>query len=639
MKRIVLIVWVLVALLAACTSKKQVPEPVEWSSKELTAIDSLMWQQPDSALMRLLPWFDTCCRDAARHVSTATAYDRHYANLLLSELLYKNDNPQFNRSDLLLAVAYFDSLSLTLSDTPHAFWSHCGPLFRECGTQSPTRNDNLPFLAARAHYMNGVGYYENDSAVPACKEYMKALEIMEDHFKEKDLVGDKAKFMALAYTRLTMLFSDLYLHEQAVYFGELALNYYDCYDTYAWHKAWILDEIGSHFEMIEQLDSACYYYQKAATSLNDTNVLMYRDIKTHQAHLKYKTGGRPEVSIQQLHGLLSKAENDRDSLARLLALGEIYYYEKQYDSAWFFLNIVYRKSSSIGSKKQAAEWLIEICKAQTSLEDVDEYTNFLVPYANLEQNESSLKSQYTELYKTYNERKQEQHHWEERKENLRWTAALFLGFLALFIVIVVLYRKNKSERRYLEKQVKEKQFSYEIQQKSLSGRLKKSNESLREALLRIEGYEAERSIVDIGNVVPANGKERYDTFKQTPICIEILDRTKQLCSDKRKVLKTDTNISDYKAFALSDAQLVALLKAVESCFPEIIDVWKSYYPALNRKDMHYLSLYLLQIDKMCICIFLQDSYHTCRRYTMKFERVFNCQYGLAAFLLDQINAL
>ena len=657
MKRIVpIVLWVLVVLLAACTPKKQVPElevaeqsrSAEGPSEALSAIDSLMWQRPDSALTLLLPWFDDCrdvacnvytendngnSEDVARYVSADAEYDRHYANLLLSELLYKNDSAQTNRQELLQAVAYFDSLS---AGTRGAF------LQGFCRRDAPRVSANRPsiaFLSARAHYMNGVGYYENDSAVPACKEYMKALEIMEDHFKEKDLVGDKAKFMALAFTRLTMLFSDLYLHEQAVYFGELALNYYDCYDTYAWHKAWILDEIGSHFEMIEQLDSACYYYQKAATSLNDTNVLMYRDIKTHQAHLKYKTGGRPEVSIQQLHGLLSKAENDRDSLARLLALGEIYYYEKQYDSAWFFLNIVYRKSSSIGSKKQAAEWLIEICKAQTSMEDVDEYTNFLVPYANLEQNESSLKSQYTELYKTYNERKQEQHHWEERKENLRWTAALFLGFLALFIIIVVLYRKNKSERRYLEKQVKEKQFSYEIQQKSLSGRLKKSNESLREALLRIEGYEAERSIVDIGNVVPANGKERYDTFKQTPICIEILDRTKQLCSDKRKVLKTDTNISDYKAFALSNAQLVALLKAVESCFPEIIDVWKSYYPALNRKDMHYLSLYLLQIDKMCICIFLQDSYHTCRRYTMKFERVFNCQYGLAAFLLDQINAL
>ena len=29
-----------------------------------------------------------------------------------------------------------------------------------------------PWHAARAHYINGVGYYENDSAVQACTEYI-----------------------------------------------------------------------------------------------------------------------------------------------------------------------------------------------------------------------------------------------------------------------------------------------------------------------------------------------------------------------------------------------------------------------------------------------------------------------------------
>ena len=89
---------------------KQVVEPVETPSPELSAIDSLMWRQPDSALARLIPYFDTCCRDAKFCVSTTTTFNRHYANLLLSELLYKNDYAQTNRPALLQAVSYFDSL-------------------------------------------------------------------------------------------------------------------------------------------------------------------------------------------------------------------------------------------------------------------------------------------------------------------------------------------------------------------------------------------------------------------------------------------------------------------------------------------------------------------------------------------------
>ena len=73
-------------------------------SPDLAAIDSLMWRQPDSALTRLLPCFDTCCNDARFCVSTATEYNRHYANLLLAELLYKNDYAQTNLPALLQAA-------------------------------------------------------------------------------------------------------------------------------------------------------------------------------------------------------------------------------------------------------------------------------------------------------------------------------------------------------------------------------------------------------------------------------------------------------------------------------------------------------------------------------------------------------
>ncbi len=92
-----------------------------------------MWRQPDSALACLIPYFDTCCRDVAcnvypenhngnsedvaRYVSTNVAFNRHYAHLLLSELLYKNDYAQTNRPALLQAVRYFDSLTFTLNDT------------------------------------------------------------------------------------------------------------------------------------------------------------------------------------------------------------------------------------------------------------------------------------------------------------------------------------------------------------------------------------------------------------------------------------------------------------------------------------------------------------------------------------------
>ena len=114
MKRHVFIGWFLLLAFSACHPKQD--DSVETQdlaslqpvpSMELQAIDSLLWQQPDSALWRLTTWFDTC-RDGVHTVSTN--YDRHYAHLLLAELLYKNDYAQTNREELRQAVTFFDSL-------------------------------------------------------------------------------------------------------------------------------------------------------------------------------------------------------------------------------------------------------------------------------------------------------------------------------------------------------------------------------------------------------------------------------------------------------------------------------------------------------------------------------------------------
>ena len=92
MKPYQIILILVFALMVACTPKgdngkvetrhgtslQTMPSPA------LSAVDSLMWRQPDSALACLLPYFDTCCRDGVHTVSTD--YNRHYAHLLLAEL-------------------------------------------------------------------------------------------------------------------------------------------------------------------------------------------------------------------------------------------------------------------------------------------------------------------------------------------------------------------------------------------------------------------------------------------------------------------------------------------------------------------------------------------------------------------------
>ena len=392
MKRMVWIGIVVFLVVAACARPDDDPVktrratylPPTTVSPELSAIDSLMWRQPDSALALLLRYFDTCCRDVSGNVSTTTEHDNHYAHLLLSELLYKNDYEQTNRRDLQKAVNYFDSL---VRQAP--------PLQRGLGglnkPQSHNQNPNLAFLDARAHYINGVGYYENDSVVEACKEYLKAWEIMENHFKDKDMISHKAQFMALTYTRLSMLFSDMYLHERAIYFAQLSIATNQKLDVPRWHIARMLCEIGVQYDIMEQLDSADFYYKNATIVLSDTNSLLFRDIFTRQVFLSYKKKGLEESTLTQLDFIMSQSNSETEYLLRSLTKGEVFYQEKQLDSAWYYLNKVYNNTKSIASKKQAAEWLLDISKNQRKDDEIHEYANFLAPFANQEENQSEIK--------------------------------------------------------------------------------------------------------------------------------------------------------------------------------------------------------------------------------------------------------
>ncbi len=632
MKRNVFIMGVLfvLALMVACNhlndrsveTRRGTSLPTS-ASPELCAIDSLMWHQPDSALMRLLPYFnDTCCRDVSRNVSenanndtledvsgnvsTTTAYNRHYAHLLLAELLYKNDFAQTNRTELLQAVAYFDSLV-----------RQAGGARRAGGSKTTS---NLAFLDARAHYINGVGYYENDSVVEACKEYMKALEIMENHFKEKELVGHKARFVALTYTRLSSLFSDMYLHEQAIYFAQLSLASNQELNVPNWHFARLLCEIGIQYNLLEQLDSANYYYERAAIELNDTNCLLYRDITIRQIVLSYKKRGLEENTLLQLRNLMSKSDDETEYLLRCFTIGGIYYQEKQLDSAWFYLNKVYNSAERIALKKQSAEWLLDICKIEGKDDDVFEYADFLAPFANQEENQSAIKSHLTELYNVFWQREMELQHQVVARRNMKQTMTVVCILLSFILTLLVLHFKRKQSYKA---QLETERHSHKMQQAALAGRLRQSN-----AALKAQSKAA-------SPIAPSSYKQdqnEAESYAEEPVCQQIL----AVCNDKSNPVKSTIPVSSYAGIALTDAQKAQLKDAAMRHYGPLFEKLKLQYPELKEKDFLYCYLCLLGLDNMQIAVLSQLSYRTIWEREKRLQTLFHADDRIAVVLHEMM---
>ena len=202
MKLHVYIGIVLLAVLAVCNPYPTSPHPSLQGEGEacwaLVGIDSLMWQQPDSALAVMMQFA------ASPQADSLDEFEGHYCQLLNAELLFKNDCAQSNRTEVLKAVSYFDSLVMT-NEADARGSSPQGPSRRDASKCEAfdvvnASDKTMAFLDARAHYIKGVGYYERDSLIEVCTEYLNTLRIMESHFGENELVGKKARFMALTYS-------------------------------------------------------------------------------------------------------------------------------------------------------------------------------------------------------------------------------------------------------------------------------------------------------------------------------------------------------------------------------------------------------------------------------------------------------
>ena len=568
--------FVVAMLLAACSSFPSASGRLAAADSSLASIDSLLWTQPDSAFAQLQDF------DASHEVDSLDTFNRHYFHLLLSELLYKNYCEQSNRSELLNSVDYFDSLVDAGGKRIHP---------------------DLVFLDARAHYIDGVGYYEQDSLVPACKQYLNALELMEECFSEKELVGKKAQFMGMANTRLSILFSNQYLHEQAIHFGKQSLPYYKRYQAAPWHEAWMLDAIGMHYHMMDEMDSAYHFYQETYHHLPDTIGLMYRDIKSHMLQSSHTEGfSTPQEVIAQMHSLLDDAESEREYYARCLTIGDFFFIEQQFDSAWPYLNKVFYGTASIGSKKQAAEWLVQICKELGKNDEAVAYADFLVPFANQEENKSTVKTRLTKLYRDYESPRQFDLRHQRIGMMRKWGRSAFFTICLLVLGLGVIFFCNRKKHFLLENELKGEAVQQSAKIKEINTKIKRLQEENKE--LKEKQSETERC------KAPA---WEYENLLREEICIIIWKRM-----EKAKKYSS-YYVKDYKALFLSKQECADLYRVIDSYCPDFSKRLNKLFPNLNNNDIKLCHFYLLGLSMLQTAILLGTDYSSIRKRTIRIE--------------------
>lgn len=414
------------------------------ASPSLSAIDSLMWRQPDSALKVMISFTESGKADSLDE------FDGHYCQLLISELLYKNNYAQSNRQDLLKAVDYFD-------------------------------NSDNAFLSARAHYMNGVGYYERDSVVSACKAYLKALELIETHFPNIATQHISAThgatsissdllfwFMDLTYCRLEGLFSKQFMQEPAIVCCKRALAFDTICSFNPYNTSSLFLNLGLQYNKLYELnkepylaDTAEYYFNEALRHLPDTNNRIFIDVVTQLELLKINMGQDFKPSIIVLKRIAAQTLDETERLCSYLAIGSIYYSYNQYDSALVYLTPVFENKKDPYRQRVVAPYLHEIYLNTGDTVKAALCARYIVDNTATEGESNAQVSTLNDLFQQHLQWELDRAKEEERQRTARhsrWIWMAIAGLLLLVAIAIVVARRGYGKRLKLQQEELGKQL-------------------------------------------------------------------------------------------------------------------------------------------------------------------------------------
>ena len=578
---------------AACSPSVKVPEPVEGPSLELSAIDSLMWRQPDSALAQLQRFAISPAADSLDE------FNGHYCQLLVSELLYKNYKPQSNRDELLQAVDYFDSIVAADEADTH-----------KADKRGASLRERNVFLDARAHYINGAGYYERGEVVNGCAEYLKALEVMEEQFEEKALTGKKAVFMFYIYNRLLELFSAQFMMDPALTCGENALAYCRKVPSLSKEIPNTYFHIGKQYDKKGEKDVAKSYYEKAIEEMPDTNSTIYRDAVSMKALCDYQLGLGAEQSLKTMKHSLASVKDEREKVARFLVIGSVYSEEGIYDSALRYFEFAFKNETDATSKIRAAESIRVVYDSLGDREKANEFMRYLTDHKESEGENKALVSKLEDLFKTYTIQKQEKEAEAKRKTAIKKVLEVIIpiaAVLALIIIVLAKLRSKKLLKKQQDKTKKEAEQTHKRHASELEAErvaYQKEQEALRQSLRQ---REAQVNALETALVQQREEAERRrEAFLKEPICQRILDQVRS------KPITTRENAFEL-GVALKDEDFEQLRAAVEKHYPGFDHVLLSHCPSLKQGLISLCHLHLLGINESEIAMLKNVSYSAIKK--------------------------
>ncbi len=394
---------------------------------------------------------------------------------------------------------------------------------------------------------------------------------------------EKIRFVALIYNRLGRLFYNESFCDLAIIKYRKAISYVKLIKDFSF-EANLMKELANSYQLSNNADSALSYYKKSLkTSCNPSNKL---DIDKSIAQIMYLNKGERDSAIMMLRSNLNKIHDEKVKYSYHFVLGNIFYHNKNYDSALYYLkeNL---DDSIINNKIAFTTKLSAIYDSIKDYEMRSYYDNLSSKLFKNNINKEIDKSKIQALYNNYNERKTEKTRMESKTRSRRITIIACLTAFIMVVLIIVYIKYNHRKQ---------------------SNKLKTV---IDDCVNRIDNYSKD---IENKNII-INQKEKLisDYQKTNDKKDKIIDKQKkEIDRIKIRISKKNVNIEAYYASdickkilsrknndfsSLKEDELALLLKSADEHLDNISERLRNKFPSLNKNDIYTICLLILNVEK------------------------------------------
>ena len=556
------------------------------------------------------------------HDNSVSFYE---SQIRMADSLYKNYLPQSNFEEVKAAVEFFDSLRLSKT-TDNG--QQTTDIFHRSKTKSCTSDAysrtvdccplSVDFSCAKAHYYHAVGLTERDDIVGACEHYLIALEIMEEddvikrlrdtktqrrkvlkkqRNDEKALCDsvtlrlcdsnkedyEKIRFVYLIHTRLGELFlsetcCDLSLinYKKALYYSNVIDNKLSTART--------LKHIGYSYQMLNNADSALYFYNKSLRTSNDIDNKL--DIDKCIAQIIYLNKGKRDSAYLLLKNNLGIIDNENVKSSYCFTLGNMFYIEKVYDSALYYMEN-YQDNNNLTTKLAFATTLSAIYDSLGNYEKKAYYDNISSKLLKNNINKEVDKAKFRDLYNNFDEKKAERIRVEAQVITRRNAIIVSLTAFIMVVLIIVYIKCNHRKQSNKLKTVIDDcvnridNYSKDIENKNIIINQKEKLISDYQKANDKKDKTIEKQKIEIERIKNRLSKKNVniEAYYASDICKKILSRK-------------DNDFS-----CLKEDELAMLLKSADEHLDNISERLRNKFPSLNKNDIYTICLLILNLEK------------------------------------------